>query len=83
MELYKFINENKVEKYKSGFVVLDNRIYTNPTEDTLKRAGYKPLVSAEAPEYDESMQYIVKTYAENEDCITEAYEVRDIVVSDD
>lgn len=73
--MYKFINENKIEKFKNGFVVLDGRIYTNPTPETLKKVGYKPLVEAEMPEYDAEKQYLVKKYVEGEDSITERYEV--------
>lgn len=76
--MYKFINENKVEKFKNGFVVLDGRIYTNPTPETLKKVGFKPLVVAEMPEYDAEKQYLVKKYEEGEDSITERYEVCDI-----
>lgn len=76
--MYKFIDENKVEKFKNGFVVLDGRIYTNPTEETLKKVGYKPLITAEVPEYDIEKQYLVKKYVEGEDSITERYEVIDI-----
>lgn len=80
--MYKFIDENKVEKFKNGFVVLDGRIYTNPTPETLKKVGYKPLVEAEIPEYDPEKQYLVKKYEKGEDSITERYEVCDIVIED-
>ena len=76
--MFKFIDENKIEKFKNGFVVLDGRIYTNPTEETLKKVGYKPLVEAEMPEYDVEKQYLVKKYEDGEDSITERYEVCDI-----
>ena len=77
MELYKFINENNVKKYGGGFVVKDNRIYTNPTESTLMSVGYKKLVKGEMPEYDESSQYIITVYTDNTDSISESYEVKE------
>lgn len=77
MELYKFINENKVKKYNGGFVVKDNRIYTNPTESTLMSVGYKKLVKGEMPEYDENSQYIITVYTDNTDSISESYEVKE------
>ena len=75
MELYKFINENKVKKYDGGFVVLDGRIYTNPNEKTLRAVGFKPIVKADMPEYDESSQYITSVYTNGTDSITESFEV--------
>ena len=75
MELYKFINENKVKKYDGGFVVLGGRIYTNPKEETLRAVGFKPIVKADMPEYDESRQYITSVYTDETDSITESFEV--------
>lgn len=77
MELYKFISNNEVKKYRGGFVVKDNRIYTNPTESTLMSVGYKKLVKDEMPEYDESSQYIITVYTDNTDSISESYEVKE------
>lgn len=78
MELYKFINENEIQKYKGGFVVLDNRIYTNPTEETIKAAGYKELLEVPFPEYDEASQYIETKYLENPTTILPMYTVKQI-----
>ena len=75
--LHKFINENKIEPYKGGFVVINNRIYTNPTEETLRKAGYKNLVESETPEFDEETQYLETKYKDGE-VITVIYEVIDI-----
>ena len=76
MELYKFINENEIKRYSGGFVVIDNRIYTNPTEETIKKAGYKPLAEKEVPEYHESTQYVSITYTQTDDIIEPVYEVK-------
>ena len=80
MELYKFINENKVKKYDGGFVVLDGRIYTNPKEETLRAVGFKPIVKADMPEYDESSQYITSVYTDGTESITKNFEVHDYEV---
>ncbi len=80
MELYKFINENKVKKYDGSFVVLSGRIYTNPKEETLRAVGFKPIVKADMPEYDESSQYITSVYTDGTDNITENFEVHDYEV---
>ena len=77
--LYKFISEHEIQPYKGGFVVIDNRIYTNPTEETIRKAGYKELVETEMPEYDEQTQYIETKYKDG-DVITTVYEVCDIVI---
>lgn len=77
MELYKFIDETKVQKYKGGFVVLNNRIHTNPSEEIVRKAGYKDLVHAPCPVYDKDMQYIETKYVDG-DVITVTHAVRDI-----
>lgn len=72
--LYKFIDENTIKKYNGGFVVLNNRIYTNPKADVIASAGYKALAEVELPEYNEESQYIVTTYQDGE-VITPVYTI--------
>lgn len=79
MELYRLEN-GMLKKFKGGFVVLDNRIYTNPTEDTVRKAGYKDVVYDTMPEYDEEAQYLAKVYTEDETTIYVRYEVKDIEI---
>lgn len=78
MKLYKFINENEIQKYKGGFVVIDNRIYTNPTEETVRKAGYKPLVNRPMPEYNTESEYVETKYVVIEDSIVTVYSVKPI-----
>lgn len=77
MELYKLENDT-LKKFKGGFVVLNNRIYTNPTEDTVRKAGYKDVVYGDMPEYDEATQYLQEVYTEDDTTIYVSYEVKDI-----
>lgn len=77
MELYKFISESRVKKYNGGFVVYENKIYTNPHEDILKKVGFKPLEKADNVEFDAAKQYRVKTYEDSGDIIKEKIEVVD------
>lgn len=78
MELFKLEN-GTLKKFKGGFVVLDNRIYTNPTEEIIRKAGYKDLVYTEPkPEYDEETQYLNEVYTEDDTTIYVGYEVVDI-----
>ena len=79
MELYKFINENEIKKYKGGFVVIDNIIYTNPSEEKVKEAGYKELKDTTKPEFDETTQCLNTTYADKIDYIEIVYTVMPIV----
>lgn len=81
MELYKLEN-GTLKKYNGGFVVLNNRIYTNPTEETVRRAGYKDLVYNGMPEYDEETQYLNEVYIEDETTIHVNYEVVDIDITE-
>jgi len=66
MELYKFISETEIKKYKGGFVVVDNTIYTNPKEEIIRMAGYKELIDTPIPEYNPEIEYIVLTYQDGE-----------------
>ena len=75
--LYKFINDNKIKKYNGGFVVVNNRIYTNPTEEKIKEAGYKELAEVMEPEINSDTDYVVVTYVDGE-VITPVYEVKQI-----
>ena len=77
MELYKFISETEIKKYKGGFVVIDNRIYTNPTEETVRKAGYKELAESEVPTMDYDTECLMITYADG-DVITPVYEIVEI-----
>ena len=82
MELYKHENDT-LKKYNGGFVVLNNRIYTNPTEETVRKAGYKDVVCSEKPQYDEETQYLETVYSENDAVIHEDYEVKDIEIMEE
>lgn len=75
MELYKFINETSIQKYKGSFVVLNDRIYTNPSDEIIKKAGYKKLKSVRHPKYDVFTEYLQVTYTEKEDLIVPEYSV--------
>lgn len=75
MNLFKFINENEVQPYHGGFVVLDNRIYTNPTEEVIRNAGYKELVEVEQPTFEPEKEYLSLTYQDG-DVIKKVWEVK-------
>ena len=77
MNLYKFISETEIEKYNGGFVVLDNRIYTNPTEEVIRKAGFKELVEVEEPTFDTEKEYLTLTYQDGEK-ITPVWTVNEI-----
>lgn len=76
MKLYKIVNGD-IEQYDSGFVVLENRIYTNPTEEHLKQAGYKPLCEDEMPEYDVENQYLERVIEDTPEAILVHWEVKE------
>ncbi len=82
MELYKFINENRIKKYNGGFIIKNNTVYANPTEEILKSAGFKPLIKAEVPEYNSDTQYVTVHY-EDGASIREVYSVIDLMNESD
>lgn len=82
MVLYKLLNENEIQKYKGGFVVVDNRIYTNPTEETVRKAGFKELADGPVPEINPAEEYIERTYTDG-DKITAVYTAKKLEVTED
>lgn len=78
MELYKLENE-KLKKYNGGFVVYNNRIYTNPKEEIVRKAGYKDLIYRDKPEYNIDTQYLNEVYSDDDTTIYVNYEIVDIV----
>ena len=74
---FKFIDEHTIKPYKKGFVVLENKIYTNPTEEVVEKAGYKELIIQEEPEYDMNTQYLVPVYSDG-DVITQSWEIKEM-----
>ena len=79
MELYKIV-KGQLKKYNGGFVVIDNMIHTNPTEDTVKKAGYKPKIEDEQPEYDVERQYLERVLEDTDDAILVHWEIKEIAV---
>ncbi len=73
-----YAQHGMLKKFKRGFVVLNNRIYTNPTEETVRKAGYKDIVYNEKPEYDETTQCLAEIYTEDDTTIYVGYEVKEI-----
>jgi hypothetical protein len=80
--LYKMIN-NHIQKYNEGFIVLDNTVYTNPTEELIRAAGYKPLMFDEQPEYDIETKCLNQVYEDTEDYILVHWEINDIEFPED
>lgn len=79
MKLYKLIN-GKLKQYNGGFVVLENRIYTNPSDEIINRAGYKPMITDEEPIYDGETHYLEKVYEDTEEAILVHWEIREIEI---
>ena len=82
MKLYKLVN-GQLKKYNGGFVVLDNRIYTNPTDEVIKQAGYKPMITDEEPIYDSETHYLDRVYEDTEEAILVHWEIREVEIIED
>ena len=75
---YKFIDEDNVKVYKKGFVILNSKIITNPSDKVLAEVGYKDKVVLEEPEYDMETQYPKPKYRDDGDVITQYWEIKEI-----
>lgn len=80
MELYKVIN-GQIKKYNGGFVVINNVIHTNPTDELVKQAGYKPMIEDEQPEYDIEKQYLERVIEDAPDAILVHWEIKNIEIA--
>lgn len=80
MQYGKLIN-GTFEPFVGRYIRHNGRVYTNPSETTLRQLGYKPLVTAEYPEECEG-KYIVPVYTEADTEIIQSYEYREIETRD-
>ena len=85
---YLFINEYQIEPYNGEILkrFVGSKMVkaiSNPANEDLKEFGYMELVFAEMPEYDESTQYLEKSYHIQDGKIYERYETKQIVIEDD
>ena len=81
-KLYK-IKNGKLKEYNGGFVVIDNMIHTNPSEELVRREGYKEKIEDEQPDYDIETQYLEKVYEDTEDAVWVHWEVKEMPKEED
>lgn len=81
MKYARFINENEIEELINNYVVLDNRVYTNPENHPLKpldKLGYKQFVIDDIPIIDSMEQKIIRKYKVINNVIHRTWEVIDL-----
>ena len=64
--LYRFIDENTIQKWDEKYVVVNDKQISYPSNDILKEARIKPLVEDEIPVFDGMTQWVMEYY-ENTD----------------
>lgn len=81
--MYKFINKYKVEKAdKTKILEYNNKQVINPRDENFIEAGYKPLEIEEEPAFNIETEYLQPYYIEQEDKITQKWEVKEIEESE-
>ena len=78
MKLYKFISEERVERYDKRYVYLNGVQISNPSLETLAQANIKPLEEDELPVFNEETQFLQPYYADRGDVIIRKWKVCDI-----
>ena len=78
MKFYQFINEHNIKKYTKKYVIVDGKQISHPSEDTLLKAGIKPLVEGPMPEYDEYTQYLEPYYVDGDTEITKKWRIIEV-----
>lgn len=74
MIMYKLVN-NSLEVFNSDrdkYICFNSRVYTNPTEQQLRNAGYKTVVKADPIDVPEGY-YVQVSYTEDADNIYEQF----------
>ena len=77
-DFYK-IENNSLIKFKDKYIVHNETVYSNPTEEHLRSAGWKTLILTEKPE-DEPMYYYEAYYEEDDDNIVQKWEKKEIIL---
>jgi hypothetical protein len=78
MRFYQFIDKHNIEEYTKKYVIVDDKQISHPSEETLLKAGIKPLVVEEIPLYDEETQYADHYYVDGDTEITQKWRIVDI-----
>ena len=73
--MYKFISEYRIEEYSKPYVYVDGLQISHPSAEVLLMAGIKPLVVEDAPQCDDSTQYLEAYYVDGETEITQKFDV--------
>ena len=79
MIMYKLVN-NSLEAFNSDrdkYICFNSRVYTNPTEQQLRNAGYKTVVKADPIDVPEGY-YVQVSYTEDNDNIYEQFNLVEI-----
>ncbi len=76
MNYCKLISDNSIEMLKNGLLIIDGRVYANPSQERLKAQGYKPLLSEDEPEYDKENEFLERIYTQTEDSIIESFIIK-------
>lgn len=72
--MYKLVDGVLVKAPK--YIELDGMIISNPTDEELFRAGYKPLIEEPYPELDDK-HYATKVYKETDEAIIQTWEIHE------
>lgn len=70
---YGKLTNGTFKPFTGRYIRHNGRVYSNPTEATLRALGYKPLTKAERPEEREGC-YISAVYTETDTEIIQSYE---------
>lgn len=77
--LVKYIDKNNI-KYANYRIILeyDDKQVINPKDENFIEAGYKPLEIEEEPAFNMETEYLQPYYIEQEDKITQKWEIKEL-----
>lgn len=81
--LVKYLDKNNI-KYANYRIILeyDDKQVINPKDENFIEAGYKPLEIDEEPTFNIETEYLQPYYIEQEDKITQKWEIKEIEESE-
>ena len=77
MEMYKVENGSLIQ-FTGRYIKHEGKVYANPTEEQLRMAGWKHLISADKPDDGEDYYYS-PVYDDSGEDIVQSWEKQEIV----
>ena len=73
----KYLNEQEIQYYPGNVLRYGGKCYSNPRDEIVVAAGFKPIVEGEKPEIGDG-EILVISYTDTPNCIIRCYTAQPI-----